>query len=422
MKAEIALLKNGHDSTTSSTSPSHDTGRSNQHSLRVKSEKKTGGQPGHPGHALIMKEQADEIIEHNPCCCSACGESLDSVTGEILIRRQEVDLPPVQARYVEHQSIVKTCPLCGLLNRGALPEHLKAPVQYGSSVKSLVGYMSVFQYLPYKRMSRFFSDIFHLPLSEGSIDNILEEMRQKASAAYETIHTRISGSEVVGADETGCHVNGKKSWFHVWQNTLLTFIVSFKSRGHQVIEEYFKGSFIYYVSDCWASQLKTRAKAHQLCIAHLLRELLNFEKAVGSKWCIDMKELFYRALELKKNLTGEEYKNPPPTVLAIKEELNRLLKVDTTGFHIKLQALINRLVKNSDSILTFLSHPEVPPDNNGSERAIRNVKVKTKVSGQFRSIEGAERFAVLRSIIDTTNKNGRDVYTALRCVADCFIK
>jgi hypothetical protein len=120
--------------------------------------------------------------------------------------------------------------------------------------------------------------MFSLPLSEGGIDSILEEMSQKSEVAYRAIQDRITKSEVVGSDETGCRVNGKKHWFHVWQNSLLTFIVPFASRGHRVIEEYFPGGFLhsFYVSDCWASQLKTQAKAHQLCIAHLLRELLNF--------------------------------------------------------------------------------------------------------------------------------------------------
>ena len=270
-------------------------------------------------------------------------------------------------------------------------------------------------------MKQFFSDVFQLPLSEGTIDNVLENMSQKAEPAYKEIHARIAKSEVVGADETGCHVNGKKHWFHVWQTKLLTFIVAFKSRGHQVIEEYFPNSFIYYVSDCWASQLKTKAQGHQLCIAHILRELLNFEKALNNSWSIQMKELFHRALKLKKTLTAEDYNHPPPETVTLNNELDELLKVDTTKFHPKLQALVKRLVKNRESILRFLTHPDIPAENNASERAIRNVKVKTKVSGQFRNKEGkgADRFARMRSVIDTTIKNGMDVYPALQTLALC---
>jgi transposase len=265
------------------------------------------------------------------------------------------------------------------------------------------------------------SDLFSLPVSEGSIDNILEEMSKKSELAYQEIQSRIAESTVVGADETGCRVNGKKHWFHVWQNKFLTFIVAFKSRGHAVIEEYFPGSFLYYVSDCWASQLKTKALHHQLCVAHLLRELLNFEKALKNEWCIRLKDLFHRAIEIKKALTAQDYRQPPKEVRAINDELDELLKVDISGFHTKLQALVTRLIKNRESILTFLTHPDVPYDNNGSERAIRMVKVKTKVSGQFRNKEGkgADRFARIRSVIDTTIKNGQEVYPTLLCLAKC---
>ncbi|MDR1865369.1 MAG: transposase [Bacteroidales bacterium] len=191
--------------------------------------------------------------------------------------------------------------------------------------------------------------------------------------------------------------------------------------GHQVIEEYFPNSFICYVSDCWASQLKTAAQGHQLCLAHLLRELLNFEKALDNAWCIRMNELLHRALALKKSLTPEDYNHPPEEILTLNKELDGLLKVDTSVFHPKLQALVKRLVKQRESVFRFLTHPDIPPDNNASERAIRNVKVKTKVSGQFRNVEGkgADRFARLRSVIDTTVKNGREVYTALQTLATC---
>lgn len=117
---EIDLLKNGRNSKTSSTSPSHDIGRSNAISLRVKSDKKSGGQPGHKGHTLLMKEDPDEIREHIPHTCSVCGLSLDSVSATMASRRQEVEIPIIRPYYVEHRSLEKICPCCGLANRGGV--------------------------------------------------------------------------------------------------------------------------------------------------------------------------------------------------------------------------------------------------------------------------------------------------------------
>ena len=270
-----------------------------------------------------------------------------------------------------------------------------------------------------------FDDFFGLRLSQGTVDTFLEHLAKKSHSAYETIMERILQSGVVGADETGCHVGGKKHWFHVWQTSMLTFIVSFASRGHAVIEKYFPNGFIksFYVSDCWSSQLKVKARAHQLCMAHLLRELTNFSENLKRDWSAKMKELFLCAIELKKEMTSNDYLNPPAEVAALHANLDELLAVDCAKFHSKEQAFIKRLNKHRQSIFTFLSYPEVPPDNNASERAIRNVKVKTKVSGQFRNKEGkgADRYAKIRSVIDTTIKNGQDVYEALIALANCKI-
>ena len=421
LREEIALLKNGRNSKMSSTAPSQDINRSNSHSLRKHSGKKSGGQPGHTGHTLSMSATPDKVIEHHPERCT-CGCSLESVSEISHTRRQVVDIPPIKPEYIEHRTIQKICPDCGKVNTGVYPEGVNAPIQYGANVKTTVSYMSAYQHLPYERMTKFFKDMFLLPLSEGTIDNILEEMSQKAEIAYKAIREGIIKSEVVGSDETGCRVNGKKHWFHVWQSSLLTFIVSFASRGHSVIEEYFPDGFLqsFYVSDCWASQLKTKAKAHQLCIAHLLRELLNFEKSLKDTWSVKMKDLLYRTIALKRTMLAEDYQNPPEEVAILNRELDELLAVDASGFNQKEQAFINRLRKNRQSIFTFLIYQNVPPDNNASERAIRNVKIKTKVSTQFRNAEakGAERFARIRSIIDTTIKNGQDVFCALNCLAN----
>lgn len=429
LQDEISLLKGGKDSKTSSTAPSQDIGRSNKISLRVSNGRKPGGQPGHIGYTLSMSQTPDETIEYRPSVCSVCGQDLQNVKSRSYIRRQIVDIPPVSPIYTEHQAHMRICPFCQTENRSVLPEHVQAqapaPIQYGANIKAQIAYLSVFQSLPYHRICKLFNDFYGLCISQGSIDTILENMAQKSTSAYQTIKERILESKVIGADETGCRVNGKKHWFHVWQTKTLTFIVSFASRGYSVIEKYFSDGFPFsvYVSDCWASQLKVPAMVRQLCMAHLLRELTNFARNLNSQWSAQMKQLFLKAIELKKNMTTDDYLTLSSEVVELNEELDKLLKVDFTKFHIKEQALFKRLLKHRQSIFTFLTNPDVPPDNNASERAIRNVKVKTKVSGQFRNADGkgADRYAKIRSVIDTTIKNGQDVYAALVAMANCNI-
>jgi len=114
----------------------------------------------------------------------------------------------------------------------------------------------------------------------------------------------------------------------------------------------------------------------------------------------------------------DDYGEKNPKVEEFENRLSELLKIDYSKEHQKLKAFIKRLIKNRDSILTFLYHFEVPPDNNGSERAIRNAKVKMKISNQFKNIEFANHYAVIRSVIDTSIKHSKNVFDALSCLAN----
>jgi transposase len=419
----VSLLKGGKNSRTGSTAPSHDIGRSNSKSLRVSSDKKSGGQTGHTGHTLDMVDTPDEIIEHLPAVCQCCGNGLANTASVSFTRRQVVDIPPILPVYTEHRSQLKICPFCQSVNHGVFPDFVTAPIQYGCGIEAMAGYLSVYQSVPYARITRLFRDFFKLSISEGAVDRFLDNLSNKANFAYETIRERIQSGTVVGADETGCRVNGKKHWFHVWQTADLTFIAAFASRGHQIINNLFDSDFgsSYYVSDCWASQLKVKAKMHQLCLAHLLRDLTNFVDNLGSQWSAKMKALFKGAKKKKNRMTVDDYLNPPQEVEKLNGQLDELLKTDYSQFHKREQAFVKCMIKNRQSIFTFLTHPSVPADNNASERAIRNVKVKMKVSGQFRNSDGkgADRYAKIRSVIDTTIKNGQDVYDALVCMANC---
>jgi transposase len=419
LREEIRLLKNGKKSTTSHTPPSQDLGRSNKQNSREISGKKSGGQKGHEGFTLEMKAIADEVIVYIPEFCTTCSASLAGVSPVLEERKQEIIIPALQASYLEHQSFSRTCTCCGNKVAATLPSELTAPIQYGQNVRATIAYLSIYQYLPYNRIKKLMFDLFKLPLSEGTIHSFLHNMAQYSLPMYEEIRNRIAVSNLVGGDETGTKINSKKGWFHVWQNPKLTLIVASFNRGYSTVEEYFSNGFTnaVYVSDCWSAQLKTPALKHQLCFAHLLRELKNFEETFKCQWSLDMIQLLQKAIKLKYEMAPQDYLKPPKILSEIEDELDQLLNVNSSSFHKKQQAFIKRLLKNRQSIFVFLQFPYVPFDNNGSERAIRTIKVKNKVSGCFRSFQGATNFAILRSVIDTTIKNSQDVFTAIQLVA-----
>ena len=421
LQIEIQFLKNGRKSDTSSTPSSQDYCRSNKYNLREKSNRKSGGQIGHKGSSLKMNENPDENQKYIPRYCNQCGEELnnDSIF-ELHNRKQEVVIPPIKAKFIEHQSYRCTCSKCDTQTTTELPSHLKANIQYGGNIQALITYLSVYQYMPSNRIKSYLKDIMNIPISEGTIYNIIESMSNKATPVYEIIKEKIAASKVVGGDESGVKINGSKAWFWVFQNPLYTFIKVAYSRGYKTINETFSNGFpmSIYVSDSLAAQLKINTKAKQLCLAHLMRELKSFENAFNCIWSPRLKQLFKDAISYKKQMTVEDYLGTNQKIKEFENQLTELLQIECSGKHKKLRAFIKRLIKNRNAVLTFLYHLEVPPDNNGSERAIRNAKVKMKISNQFKSFDFANHYAIIRSVIDTTIKNSKNVFDALSCLAN----
>ena len=369
-----------------------------------------------------MSSNPDEVIDHRPNFCKVCGEDLSQSVFSLESRRQEVVLPPIVPQYIEHRAYGCHCSKCGSENVADLAPHLKGNVQYHPNVSAIVGYLSVRQYVPYNRIAEMMGDVFNLHISEGTVDNMLISLTEKATPVYEEIQNRLMDSDMVGGDETLVRINGGKGWLFVFQNAVLTYLAVASSRGFASIEHLFKDGFpkAVYVTDCLAAQLKTSSMLHQICNDHLLRELNNFIDVFDCEWSKSLKALLKKALELKRGMTDEDYGMENEKVKTIETELTKILETNVEDKHKKIRAFEKRLIKNRNAILTYLYHPEVPPDNNGSERAIRNAKVKVKVSGQFKKLDGANRFAILRSVIDTAIKNNQNPIAALFAVANYF--
>jgi len=344
---------------------------------------------------------------------------LSGAETELSESRQVVDIPPVTPIYTEHRCYSKTC-ACGHKTRSSFPDGVGNRIQYGPGLTAWVAYLSVRQYIPYNRIKELIGDFCGLEISEGGIDRLLKRFKAKSMLVYARIKAEIRCSMVVGADETGARVNAKKWWFWVWQDRLNTFITASQSRGYKTIEEHFPHGLplAILVTDCLAAQIKTEARTHQICIAHLLRNLKFIIQLTKNAWAKKFTALLLKALELKRQLEEKDYSEPMPKRTAIEYKLHKLLARDLTKQNKELQTFQKRMVKYQDYIFPFLYYHQVPPDNNASERAIRNVKVKMKVSGHFRSEEGINTFAVIRSVIDTCRKREKNIIGALTQIAE----
>lgn len=421
LKYRLSKYEHPKNSNNSSVPPSKDENRPKRRSLRERSGLNPGGQKGRKGNTLRMIETPHFIQEHIPHYCNCCGESLENVIAKSAGKRQVYDIPKVEIKVTEHQIYNKQCK-CGHINQGEYPQEANAPVSYGNNIESLIGYFHTRQYIPFKRMQEIFTDVFGAPISEGGLHYILNKLVVKAKPAYELIKQRIqSGSKYsVGSDETGVKVNGDKYWAWTWQNEEATFITITDNRGQKSITNTFKDGFknSVLVHDCWASHFNTPAISHQICIAHLLRDLNYLNELYGHKWSNACKLLFQLALRLEKQMGTVDYYIDNPRRAQIEKRLDFLINYILPNGKNELVTFQNRLKKHRGYFLTFLYRPEVPPDNNASERAIRNIKVKQKISGQFRSPHGAFRFAVLRSITDTVLKNKIPVLNSLEFIAN----
>jgi transposase len=400
------------DSHNSHNPPSQDKSKPKRNqSLRKKTGRKPGGQSGHKGHTLKQKSDPDKHHDLKSNYCEECGNDLSKLEHRIISKRQVVEVPPIKPIYIEYRQHSCNCP-CGHEQKASYPENVNAPIQYGSSVIALVSYFNVFQYVPYARLKELFTAVFLLPISEGSIENLLNKAAQKAIPVYKAIFNQMKAASYAGSDETGAKVNGEKWWVWVWQNIENTFIKASNSRGFDTIKDTFPDGLPNATigSDRWAAQLKMTSKNKQLCFPHLQRELVFLEETEKNPWATHFKDLLKRALELRHTVVSrnQAYQKGNFEVYQLEGRLNRLLARSILKEKSPKTATFQKsMIKNRNYLFPCLYDLEIPPDNNASERAIRNVKVKQKISGQFKS--GQDAFCVLRSVIDTFRKRNLNV-------------
>jgi transposase len=405
------------DSHNSHNPPSSDFSKPKRNkSLRKKTGRKSGGQPGHKGNTLKMVADPDEIVDLKSNYCKACGEDLKSLNHELVSRRQEVIIPPISPLYKEYRQYGCLCN-CGHHQKATYPQGVNAPIQFGSSVIAMVSYFNVFQYVPYRRLKLLFKDIFNLSISEGSIENLLNKAAEKSNPIYQTIFEKIQTANYIGSDETGAKVNGEKWWIWVWQNVKNTFLKASDNRGFATVEQLFPNGLPNATigSDRWAAQLKIASKNKQLCFPHLQRDLIYLIETEKTPWATQFKELLSKTLKLRHVAfqRNKAFQKKETQTQELEQELNHLLAITISkNTASKTHTFQKSMIKHRNYLFPCLYDLDVPPDNNASERAIRNIKVKQKISGQFKS--GQHTFCVLRSIIDTLRKRELDVFFFLK--------
>ena len=378
-------------------------------SLRKPSGKPSGGQPGHKGRTLQSVSTPDRIIKHEPAYCKCCGRPLDGIEYRKIRKTQIVDIKFV-VETTEEQYYEKVCQ-CGCVNNCDAPN---CRIKYGDNIRALVSYLNVVQCIPFKRIAELISDLCGQRISEGTVQNILKGNSAKSDKTYDEIRKRIECAPVVGADETGAAVGKQLHWNWIFQTDALTYVYQLKSRGQEAVDSKFPNGLPHstLVTDRKRTYFKMNVKEHQVCLAHLLRnaEYLN-ELDAKQDWSRRFTHLLAHAIDLRRNNTITQRK-----IKVLKTKMKNLLGESLSHLDEEFERFKKGILKVKDYLFTFLSNPLVPNDNNASERGVRKIKVKQKVSGCFRTDSGADDFAKLHSIVETAMKNGNSKFNAILAV------
>jgi len=433
---ELQLLDRTKNSQNSSKPPSTDSPyeKPAPKSRREDNGRKPGGQKNHEGNTLEMVTNPTHTIRYSVSTCGKCGLDLTTIPIKGVISRQSYDIPPLEIEVTEHQVEVKKCN-CGHCNQADFPIWVNRYVQYGPNIKGLLVYLQNYQLLPYERTKEMIKDLFNHNISGGTIYNSNKTAYENLENFEIDLKQVLCTALIAGFDETGFRVLSKLWWLHSCSTNEYAYYEVHEKRGNEAMDDIgilpkYQGIAIH---DFWKSYLKYSC-THGLCNAHLIRELTFIHEKLDEEWASELIELLLEMKQAKEDAIAQNQQSINKEVLEQFQQKYDL--IIQQGFEqnpfippkpppkgqkkkpgrpkkTKQRNLLERLRDYKTDIIRFLFDLAVPFDNNFSERDIRMMKLKQKISGCFRSKQGAQIFARVRSFIVTARKQKRRVLQVL---------
>lgn len=394
-------------------------------SLRENGKHNSGGQKGHKGKTLKQIESPDIIKKHAVLTCPDCHSSLTSSPVIGIMKRQVFDIPPPKIEVTEHQAEVKYCACCDTTITAEFPAGVLAPVQYGEMIRSWSVYYQHQHFIPEDRLQQLFSDLYGVQLATATLTNYNRVAFDALASFEESVLSEVKTAAVKNLDETGFRVAGKTQWLHVASTKSATYYhVSPKRKS---LLDGLSGTVIH---DHWKSYYNLEGVEHALCNQHHLRELKAITEHEKEPWAEAMTRLLRVALRCRH--FHEHHSIPVARIKRLTNIYDKIIR-DGLSYHEILTPLpckgkqgrqprrtghnlLLRLFHYKQDVLRFLHDPAVPFTNNDAERDLRMMKCKQKISGGFRSSQGAEQFARLRGFISTVRKQGLSIISSIQSI------
>jgi transposase len=432
LRAENAELRRrlGLDSSNSSKPPSSDGLKRKPRvlkSLRTRSGKRSGGQKGHRGATLRQVAEPDAIVEHTAERCAHCQARLLAASKVGEEKRQVFDLPEKPLIVTEHRAAIHDCTACGRRTRAGFPEGVVSPAQYGERIKAAAVYLNAQQLVPEERTAQILEDLFGAAAACGA--SVAGWVRRKAEAlapVHRDIGACVAAAPVRCLDETGFRIAGQTRWLHTASTLTHTFYRAGEPRS--AVPE-FEGGVV--VHDHWRAYYALENVLHAFCNAHLLRELQAVSEFDKEPWAEALRTTLLDANEAVQKAKAQGASALPREIVKAFEDrywaavreglaLHRSLPTFDPSMNPKKRKkqrpahnLLIRFKTFKDATLRFLTDFTVPFTNNLAEQDLRMMKVRIKISGGFRTLQGAADFAALRSVISSARKQGLDILKAL---------
>jgi transposase len=426
VELEARLSKDSHNS---SKPPSSDGLAKKSNSANVPSGKKPGGQLGRVGKTLERSAHVDTVIDHPLPQHCACGAALAGSAARLREQRQVIDIPVAHYHVTEHRTWQTRC-TCGRVHQSDFPQAVTESVQYGPNVRALAVHLTHGQLLPLARSAQLISELYGLGVSPGTLHAWSDQAAQLLLPEVARIAQLLIGLPVVHADESGLRVASRLHWLHTVASNQLTWYGVHAQRGLPAFKDHgillnLMGTAVH---DCWGPYWRLLCE-HGLCNAHLLRELTFQRETTRQRWPKRMIDLLIRARDYceaarqqnKASLSARrirrifrDYNAILGQALTRNPRAERQVKRRGRVKQSLAFNLIQRMCEHAQAVLRFVTDLRVPFTNNLAERAIRMPKVKQKISGCFRTLEGAQTFCTIRAYIDTMHKQGHNMFEVLR--------